>query len=427
MTRTPERNRAIYTLAAGFVLALPGTAHAQTDEAAASNGGLVIVGGALRASNTAVYERFLEMAGGAGSARIGVIPAASNRPIRNATRFVDDMIALGVPEDRLTIHPIAVSDDSGTEDVDESEWAGNGADPEVAAEIAAQTALWIIGGDQMNLRDTLIDADGAPLPAGQAVIDLLDGGGTVGGTSAGAAIMSEVMIASGDSLGALRDGTTPDYGSMDEQEFGPVHLNVGLGLFPYGILDQHFDRKARYGRLVVATHAHRDRFPLGFGIEENTALIVQGGRAEVVGPGGVHVIDAGMAARTDGGFENVRLAYFEEGDEWVFGEGYVNAGEKYGTIGGDEYFEVPDPSQTGAFSRNPAVKHLIGYDLIDNAAATEVSSFLFDPATSEGYVLTFSQDEATEGFWRAIDGQADSYAYTNVRLDISPATITVER
>lgn len=425
MTRITTLTRA--AVVAGLAFALPAAAPAQTADGAAPAGGLVIVGGALRASNTAVYERFLRMAGGVEAARIGVIPAASGRPVRNATRFVDDMIALGVPADRLTIHPIAVSDNSGTDDVDESEWAQNGADPEVAAEIAAQTAIWIIGGDQMNLRQTLIDAEGTPLPAGQAVIDLLAGGGTVGGTSAGAAIMSDVMIASGDSLGALRDGTTPDYGSMDEQEYGPVHLNLGLGLFPYGILDQHFDRKARYGRLVVATDENRGRFPLGFGIEENTALIVQDGRGTVVGPGGVHVVDIGAAERTEGGFQNVRLAYFEEGDEWVFGEGYVNAAEKYDTIGGDEYFEVPDPSQTGAFSRNPSVKQLIGYDLIDNSAASEVSSYLFDPATDAGYVLTFSQDEATRGYWRALDGQADGYAYTDVRLDIVPATITVAR
>lgn len=391
-------------------------------------GGLVIVGGALRASNTAVYERFVELAGGVETARIGVIPAASGKPFRNARKFLDDMVAQGIPEERLTLLPIAVKDDSKTEDVDESSWSKNGGDPEVAAEIAGLTALWMIGGDQMRLRATLLDAEGAPLPAAKAMHKVLENGGVIGGTSAGAAIMSEIMIASGDSLGALSEGFTEEYGSMDEQEYGPVFLDRGLGLFAHGILDQHFDRKARFGRLITTTYAHRDRYPLGFGIEEDTALVISGDEAEVLGAGGVHVIDVTSAKkRPSGGYSNVRLSYFQAGDGWKFGEGYVNRSEKYGTVGGDEYFDTPDPINSGVFSRNALVKHLIGYDLVDNKATSEVRSYLFNPLSGDkGFELTFSQDDATKGYWKALDGQADSYAYTDVRLDVAPIIIRVE-
>ncbi len=407
------------------LIAAPGSAVAQ--EADAGNGGLVIVGGALKASNTAVYERFLEMAGGVEAARIGIIPAASGRPDRNARRFVDDMVALGVSEDRITVHPIATEDDSGTDDVDESTWVTGGDDPDVAEAIEAETAIWMIGGDQMRLRQTLLDEAGAPLAAARAMRALLDAGGVVGGTSAGAAILSDVMIASGDSLGALSEGLTDTYGAMEEQEFGPVHLSQGLGFFPYGILDQHFDRKARYGRLVVALAAQDGGSKLGFGIEEDTALVVTEGEAEVIGAGGVHVIDM-SAAETGalGVYDDVRLSYFRQGDRWDFAEGFVNAAEKYDTIGGDEYYATPSPSVTGAFSRNAQLRDLIGFDLVDNSAANEVTSYLFDPATGEGFALTFAQDETTKGYWRALDGQADSYSYTGVRLDIAPVTVYVE-
>lgn len=366
MTRLP---------ALGTIIALALASHATAQ--GTPQGGLVIVGGALKASNTGVYERFLAMAGGIEEARIGIIPAASGRPARNAQKFVDEMVALGVPADHITIHPIATEDDSGTEDVDESTWATGGDDAALAEAIAQDTAIWMIGGDQMRLRQTLLDEAGEPLAAAMAMQGILDAGGVIGGTSAGAAILSDVMIASGDSLGALSQGLAAEYGSMDEQEFGPVFLAPGLGYFSAGILDQHFDRKARYGRLIVAL-ANSDQ-TMGYGVEEDTALVVVGDTAEVIGAGGVHVVDMSGAEAAAGGYSDVRLSYFRAGDTWSFADGYQNASDKYTTTGGDEYFDVPDPSNSGVFSRNAQVRDLIGYDLMDNAAATEVTSYLFDP------------------------------------------------
>ncbi|QEM80131.1 cyanophycinase [Halomonas binhaiensis] len=426
MLSTFERGhkRHIITLLAGL-MTLP-MLFAPTAQAA-SQGGLVIVGGALRASNTAVYERFIDMAGGRDSALIGVIPAASGKPSRNGQKFIDDMIAMGVPADHLTLMSIAVIDDSSTEDIDESQWADNGDDPKVAETIAQQTAIWMIGGDQMRLRQTLMDTEGSPTPAAQAISEVFQSGGVIGGTSAGAAIMSDIMIASGDSYGALSEGFTDSYGSMDEQEFGPVYLDKGLGLFPYGIIDQHFDRKARYGRLITTSFLHREQYPMGFGIEENTALVVAEGIAEVLGDGGVHVIDTSQAQHgDDGSFSNVRLSYFQPGDQWRFGEGYVNASDKHET-GGNEYYHTPTPIQTGVFSRNGSLRDFIGYDLIDNEAATSVASYLLNPETDTGFRLDFQQGTATRGYWKALDGQADSYSYVNVRLDISPVSVEIKQ
>ncbi|MDX1743928.1 MAG: hypothetical protein R3186_10085 [Ruegeria sp.] len=218
-------------------------------------------------------------------------------------------------------------------------------------------------------------------------------------------------LPSGDSYSALTVGFADTYGSSAEQDFGPVWLDTGLGIFEHGVIDQHFDRQARYGRLVATTYKHRDTTPLGFGIEENTALVVTGNTAEVLGSGGVHVIDARGAERgEDGSYANVRVSFFQQGDGWTFGEGFVNTSEKYDTIGGDEYFQTPDPAVSGVFSRNATLKHFISYDLVDNASASEVVTYLFNPRISgKGFELRFSQDETTKGYWKALDGQADSY------------------
>ncbi|MCA0928400.1 cyanophycinase [Ruegeria profundi] len=393
-----------------------------------SGGGLLLVGGALRASNTAVYERFISMAGGVDTARIGVIPAASGKPYRNARKFLDEMAALGISEDRLILLPISVKDDSKT-DEDESTWVDNGDNPEVVAQIDGLSAIWMIGGDQMRLRQTLLNAEGKARPAAEAMSRVLARGGVIGGTSAGAAIMSQAMIASGDSYSALTVGFADTYGSSAEQDYGPVWLDTGLGIFEHGVIDQHFDRQARYGRLVATTYKHRDTTPLGFGIEENTALVVTGNTAEVLGSGGVHVIDVRGAERSeDGSYDNVRVSFFQQGDGWTFGEGFVNTSGKYDTIGGDEYFQTPDPAVSGVFSRNATLKHFVSYDLVDNASASEVVTYLFNPRISDkGFELRFSQDENTKGYWKALDGQADSYAYTDVRLDITPVTVAISK
>jgi cyanophycinase len=92
--------------------------------------------------------------------------------------------------------------------------------------------------------------------------------------------MSAHMIALGD------EGITPRQRASQ--------LSAGLGLLPGVIVDQHFDQRSRYGRLLsmVALSPHL----IGMGIDEDTAaLITDGRRVEVVGAGAVFVVDAARA------------------------------------------------------------------------------------------------------------------------------------
>ena len=103
---------------------------------------------------------------------------------------------------------------------------------------------------------------------------MLARGGVVGGTSAGAAIQSKVMIAGGQ--------TEP-------------RMATGLDLLPGAIIDQHFLARKRHDRLVAAVTKHPEC--VGFGIDEGTALVVRGRRLEVLGNSTVTVILAASNGR----------------------------------------------------------------------------------------------------------------------------------
>lgn len=126
-------------------------------------------------------------------------------------------------------------------------------------------AVWIDGGQQTRLAQLY---QGTPVE--QGLKNLLRRGGVVGGTSAGAAILSKVMIAS--------DGKQPDAPAMA----------TGLDLLPRVIIDQHFTQRSRKARLASAVKAHPGL--VGLGIDEDTALIVNQRLMSAVGSGGVHGI-----------------------------------------------------------------------------------------------------------------------------------------
>lgn len=121
------------------------------------------------------------------------------------------------------------------------------------------TAVWISGGDQKRLADRYV---GTPIE--QELHGVLHRGGIVGGTSAGAAIASKVMIAGGS--------TEPMFGN-------------GLQFLPNAIVDQHFSEKNRHERLAKAIEAHPSR--LGLGIDESTGLFISKEKSRIVGAGSV--------------------------------------------------------------------------------------------------------------------------------------------
>lgn len=398
-------------------------------ETPTAQGKLVIVGGALRDSNAAVIERFIELAGGPENARIGIVPTASGQPVRNGMRFAATLQRYGVPAANITLIPIAVVDDDTTADVDESAWQANAHCAQWQETAAGKNGFWFTGGDQTRIVTALKTAEGADTPVLEAIRSVFTGGGVIGGTSAGAAMQSKRMLAGGSSEGALWYGFTSAYSSMEEQEFGPVYLAHGLGFFPEGIIDQHFDRKARFGRLLWTVGADPEAGGQpGFGIDEDTALIYCAATrtATVAGAGSVVMLDM-SGASTEGAppawrVSNARVALLSPGDRFDFANNVLTPAPGRTATRGREYYNIPNPRSMGALTGYSQFNDLLSHLVIDNRAAETASTYIWRE-DGRAYRMRFSRDESSRGYWGTGDGQASSYSVFAVRVDLEPITV----
>jgi cyanophycinase len=220
---------------------------------------LLIIGGAEdKAGRATVLRRFVALAGGR-KARIVVIPSASSLPEEVVESYNAIFGRLGAPTAEVVDPPSRAA----------------AAEPALVQVIDEASGVFMTGGNQLKLSQLFV---GTPLA--DAISRAHARGAVVAGTSAGASIMSRFMI----SLGA--DGVTPRQRTSQ--------LTSGLGLLPGVIVDQHFDQRARYGRLMSLVASSPNL--LGMGIDEDTAAEVRDGRKlTVVGSGIVFVVDARAA------------------------------------------------------------------------------------------------------------------------------------
>ncbi|MEX2175300.1 MAG: cyanophycinase [Pirellulaceae bacterium] len=240
-------------------------------------GSLVIVGGGELPA--AVREKFFELAGGK-EARIVVIPTAregegfgKGEAIREGEAPAEPIGSAGAsPSHLLEPWKSAGAADVQVLHTRSKETANAKA---FVAPLKAATAVWLGGGDQSRLADAYLGT-----AVEREILALLARGGVVGGTSAGAAIQSKTMIAGGQS---------------------EPKMATGLDLLPGAIIDQHFTRRQRQARLRLALARHPGH--VGFGVDEGTALIVQGRRLQVLGDSAVSVFLAASASRPVREFE----------------------------------------------------------------------------------------------------------------------------
>jgi cyanophycinase len=377
-------------------------------------GQLVIGGGALSDDNPA-HSAFVAALSGDGP--VVVIPAASESPAESGSYARGVLVAHGVPPGRVHVFPVAERDDISTPAVDESGWAGNAAAPALLAGLEHLSGVWFSGGDQTRIVRTLRRADGKDTPLLRLIRERHAAGAVVGGSSAGAAIMSEAMICGGDGFRGLLEPPTTRYAETEAEDDGRLYLWKGLGFFGAGIVDQHFDQRARLGRLVRALGETRVR--RGFGIDEDTALVVSGDArsAKVVGSGGVTVLDAEHARFDLGGkalASGLRLSLFPAGAGFDLQslQPLAGAGEPVKGKGGSAF----RPLEGGGMAfPNPRIEQLLAVELLDNSAADSVSRYSID---SRGRVLQFRFFETPQsrGYWRtAPDG--DRFTATAVGFD----------
>ncbi|WP_066310595.1 cyanophycinase [Bacillus sp. FJAT-29814] len=396
-------------------------------------GSLVIVGGALDTDNEAVYKKYLTLAQqyqgkSLKDIKIAIIPAGSAEPIGSANAYKDDFIQYGVSEANVYTAPIAVIDDPSTKEVDESTWKDNGNSTEIAKNIEEADAIWFVGGDQLRHVKTLVTQDGKDTVVLQAIRKIYENGAVLGGSSAGAAIMSNPMIANGTSVSALTEGVHLLENFDQDIDNDQLFLTTGFGFFPHGIVDQHFLQRGRFGRLLVATQYNKTRY--GFGIDENSALVYYGAddSIEVVGESGLLIVDLKEATTPKGkrfAMNNVTMHYLEKGDRFNVTAGTFELNKKHETTKGIEYYSK-NPMATDIFGAK-VLKKVLTEDLIDNEAkkAEAIWFDMEDEKKGIGFKFTFRKTDKTEGFWGRID-KVGSYAALNVQMDVEPITIKIQ-
>jgi cyanophycinase len=217
-------------------------------------GQLVIIGGAEEQTGEAmILRRFRDLCGGE-HARIAVLGTATRLPTEVGEGYLTAFRALGVEE--VVFLPLA------------SRAEANAA--ETIEILDSVDGVFFTGGAQRRItaivRGTRVE---------RWLPEKVEQGLVIAGTSAGAAMMSSTMI--------LGDADTRPAPSA-------VALGPGLGFLPGTVIDMHLTERRRLPRLLAAVA----RLPhhLGIGIDENTALIVDGTRFEVIGAGTVTIIGA---------------------------------------------------------------------------------------------------------------------------------------
>jgi cyanophycinase len=265
---------------------------------------LVIIGGALSNSNSAVYNEIVR--GREGSGPLCVVPTAStpdgaersmNSAIATIKRYSGDVPVVGV------LVTTANAKDADT--------------PDIATKLRNCSGYFFTGGVQSRIVDVFRPA-GRRTAGFDALMERFRAGAVVSGSSAGAGMVSDPMIAGGSSAGALRNGVQRDTGSSG------VSIERGLGFFTGGIVDQHFLARGRIARLIVAT-LELSEYKVGFGIDENTALVVGDNTAWVAGASSVALVDARNAKREAGshGGTGVRFALLSAGDRYDMRTGNI--------------------------------------------------------------------------------------------------------
>ena len=225
----------------------PQSTHAETSistHAASDHGCMLLCGGSLLPQT--ILEAFHERGGGV-QGQLVIIPTASPRSDLGDFTIWKSMWNGQKWNSICVVHAL------------DKEAASN---ESLLDSIRSASAVWIAGGDQQRLVDRYLGT-----PVHTELQNVLNRGGIIGGTSAGAAIASRTMIAGGVTLPTLTEG---------------------WGLLPGTIIDQHFSQRGRFERLAHAVERFPDR--VGIGIDEATGILLNREGMEVLGSGSVYLV-----------------------------------------------------------------------------------------------------------------------------------------
>jgi cyanophycinase len=215
-------------------------------------GTLVIVGGGGMPDG--LFQKIVEYAGGAGKANIVIFPTAAEPPLKKRDTVAAAFRKAGANKATLLYGQTLAEVES----------------KKFLDTLKEATGLWFDGGRQWRFVDCYENTKTLPL-----MFDVLARGGVIGGTSAGATIQGEYLC---------RGGV---FNNFDIRYPG---YERSLGFLKGVAIDQHFTQRKRQGDMTSLMKTYPQY--LGIGLDESTAIVVQGQVAEVVGHGKVHFYDA---------------------------------------------------------------------------------------------------------------------------------------
>lgn len=397
-------------------LVIPATCPAdeETKEDTPIRGSLVIIGGSERFSHREYWDEIVELAGGPG-ARIAVFPTASGDPVKKGGWVISALNKSGA--DAFLV-PVAwkMVDRAPQEAV---------SDPDLVAQVREATGVFLIGGEQDKIVKALFTSSGEQTPMLEAMWEVYRKGGVIAGTSAGAAVMSRVMIRSAENvLDTMLQG----------MRWGK-EIDRGLGFIdPEWFVDQHHFVRGRFARTLVAMHSQG--FKYGIGIDENSAIIVTNGKdVRVIGYKGALVMDLSRAEHDEklGRFnlKNARLTYLDRGDRFDLKSRKVTPSQEKLE---DEKLDPKSPEY------RPGDRHqLFSNDILGNTTVVDIMGKLMESVSPvaiglafdghaarkqpvDGFEFKFIRDDETVAWYTEQFG-GDDYTVVNMRLDVRPVPI----
>ncbi len=226
---------------------------------------LIIGGGEDKGEDSEILRRFVHLASSGGrEARVGVVTTASSQGEAMFVAYARAFQRIGLNRvEALSVHHRSSAQDEA-----------------ICRRLEGMSGVFFGGGDQLRITSML---GGSRFH--QTLLNLNLEGLVVAGTSAGASMMSLVMIVEGDARQSPTKNT--------------VKMATGMGLWTGAVIDQHFSQRGRIGRLLSAVAQNPDI--LGVGLDENTAIEVrlQEGHLQVWGQATVTIVDGRQIEETN--------------------------------------------------------------------------------------------------------------------------------
>ena len=397
-------------------------------------GTVILVGGVLRFNQRDVWSRIVGQA-----PELVIIAAAGDRPKLYGGFAQRALERHGAFAELL---PVAV--DPAEFGVGHRHATG---DPALVGKVREAAGVFFVGGAPQRLAEVLFRADGSPTPMAVAVAEMYAAGGTVVGGVPGI----NGLFTGIDALEALAKG-----------RIAPARLHRGLGLMGEGwLVDQHAFTAGRFAEILVAMR--QLGVARGLGVGADTAAVIEGGRLEVVGAGGVLLLDlsgspngsghrnepesrSGSMSRSGAGspgeyedqslevpdpvqgfrLPDARLSYLEHGDRLDMRTLEVRpaAAKRDGfeiDPGAEERqpFAQARPAAGDLFARGRLLQLL--HEAIDGPGR-EASGFVFPEGESggvRGFRFRFHPQPETRGWLSALSG-IERYTIVNLGLEIAP-------